>query len=101
MKNENIAIPPVGRVTPCAPQPETGEAARRGMTRPTCRTGSLRLFSCALAVIFATTLVSAKDTAKKNPKPKIEVCFVLDTTGSMGGWMPPCARFHGARSAAC
>jgi Mg-chelatase subunit ChlD len=39
-----------------------------------------------IAVILALgTPAFAKDAAKKITKPKIEVCFVLDTTGSMGG----------------
>ena len=44
------------------------------------------LFTSLLIAAFAFPLsVSAKDAAKKTTKPKIEVCFVLDTTGSMGG----------------
>jgi Mg-chelatase subunit ChlD len=43
----------------------------------------------ALALIIAGFTIPptafAKDPATKSAKPKIEVCFVLDTTGSMGG----------------
>jgi hypothetical protein len=46
----------------------------------------LRRIALALAVmIFASNLAFAKDTPQKSAKPKIEVCFVIDTTGSMGG----------------
>jgi Mg-chelatase subunit ChlD len=40
-------------------------------------------------IFFAGLMLSpatfAKDAAPKSAKPRIEVCFVLDTTGSMGG----------------
>ena len=42
----------------------------------------------ALAIAMALTITTpafAKDKATKSAKPKIEVCFVLDTTGSMSG----------------
>ena len=42
----------------------------------------------ALAILLPVALTPANDAKKKvDPvkKPKIEVCFVLDTTGSMGG----------------
>ena len=42
----------------------------------------------ALALLLSVVLSPAKDAKKKvdpEKKPKIEVCFVLDTTGSMGG----------------
>lgn len=51
---------------------------------------SLRLFTTIAALAF-TCATFAKDEVKTNPepdtaaKPKIEICFVLDTTGSMGG----------------
>ena len=39
-----------------------------------------------VAVFGAILIVDAKSEAsdKASPKPRIEVCFVLDTTGSMG-----------------
>ena len=44
------------------------------------------IFAATLAAAFAITIPApAKDPAQKTAKPKIEVCFVLDTTGSMGG----------------
>ncbi len=42
----------------------------------------------ALALAIAFTIATsgfAKDEAKPSAKPKVEVCFVLDTTGSMSG----------------
>jgi Mg-chelatase subunit ChlD len=45
--------------------------------------------AAVLALLIAGILFPpasfAKDAAAKSAKPKIEVCFVLDTTGSMGG----------------
>jgi Mg-chelatase subunit ChlD len=39
--------------------------------------------SCVLVAVFAAIVAVAGET--KQAKPQIEVCFVLDTTGSMGG----------------
>jgi hypothetical protein len=36
-------------------------------------------------LLAAATPAFAKDESKNPAKPKIEVCFVLDTTGSMSG----------------
>ncbi len=51
------------------------------------RAGVRAAFS--ISVFIASLMLSpttfAKDAATKTAKPKIEVCFVLDTTGSMGG----------------
>lgn len=44
------------------------------------------ILALALAIpITIATPAFAKDEAKKSAKPKVEVCFVLDTTGSMSG----------------
>lgn len=44
------------------------------------------IFAATLAAAFAITIPPpAKGAAPKTARPKIEVCFVLDTTGSMGG----------------
>jgi Mg-chelatase subunit ChlD len=46
------------------------------------------LTALALAIVLAPAFAEDKKEAKKaakKQKPKIEVCFVLDTTGSMGG----------------
>src|SRR5512143_1802779 len=40
---------------------------------------------CPLAAIAESASTHAPSTAAKAAKPRIEVCFVLDTTGSMGG----------------
>src|SRR5438552_6665382 len=40
--------------------------------------------TCA-GVILTAGLVSGGDNAKKQDKPRVEVVFCLDTTGSMGG----------------
>jgi Mg-chelatase subunit ChlD len=37
-----------------------------------------------LTLVLANSAMAAKETPNEN-KPRIEVCFVLDTTGSMGG----------------
>src|SRR2546423_2863437 len=37
-----------------------------------------------LVLLLANSAMAAKETPNEN-KPRIEVCFVLDTTGSMGG----------------
>ena len=41
------------------------------------------LTACCLALLVPVTV--AGDEPKDTPKPRIEVCFVLDTTGSMSG----------------
>jgi Mg-chelatase subunit ChlD len=41
------------------------------------------LTTCCLALLVPVTV--AADEPKETPKPRIEVCFVLDTTGSMSG----------------
>jgi Mg-chelatase subunit ChlD len=41
------------------------------------------LTTCCLALLVPQT--GAADEPKEPPKPRIEVCFVLDTTGSMSG----------------
>jgi von Willebrand factor type A domain len=47
---------------------------------------SLHLFLCLLGIALATSATAfAKDEPTKPTKPRIEVCFVLDTTGSMSG----------------
>jgi Mg-chelatase subunit ChlD len=43
------------------------------------------LVALGIAATLAPSHAIAKDEAKKSAKPKIEVCFVLDTTGSMSG----------------
>ncbi|MDF1751367.1 MAG: VWA domain-containing protein [Verrucomicrobiales bacterium] len=49
----------------------------------------MKLTKCLITTLTMLSLsvptLYAEDTAKKITKPKIEVCFVLDTTGSMGG----------------
>jgi hypothetical protein len=40
---------------------------------------------CAFAASKETAATKPASTTTKNPKPRMEVCFVLDTTGSMGG----------------
>ena len=45
----------------------------------------LSLTSLLAASLTMPALADDKKPAKKEAKPKIEVCFVLDTTGSMGG----------------
>jgi Mg-chelatase subunit ChlD len=41
--------------------------------------------ACACALAAPNTTDSAKPAGAKKTRPRIEVCFVLDTTGSMGG----------------
>ncbi|HEX2640094.1 MAG TPA: vWA domain-containing protein, partial [Pyrinomonadaceae bacterium] len=41
------------------------------------------LFACGILVIWQPLLATTAPT--RQSKPRIEVCFVLDTTGSMGG----------------
>ena len=45
----------------------------------------LSLTTILAAGLVLPALADDKKPAKKEAKPKIEVCFVLDTTGSMGG----------------
>jgi len=47
------------------------------------RAASFMLLLIASLILSPTAF--AKDVVKKTTKPRIEVCFVLDTTGSMGG----------------
>src|SRR5262245_31608880 len=48
---------PVGRVTPCAPQPGDAQTARRGLTRPTF-SFMKRLLAVALVTMFAHSSLS-------------------------------------------
>jgi uncharacterized protein YegL len=51
----------------------------------TMKTSFLTTCCLALLVTAAARGDEPKDVAPDAPKPRIEVCFVLDTTGSMGG----------------
>src|SRR4026207_567317 len=44
----------------------------------------MKITTLLFAFLLAVSDLSAKELPYKN-KPRIEVCFVLDTTGSMGG----------------
>jgi hypothetical protein len=46
---------------------------------------SLFLAATAFVAVRASAATEATKTATDAPRPRIEVCFVLDTTGSMGG----------------
>ena len=45
------------------------------------------IFLCVFfaAIVSLCPFIRADEPKKDEPKPKIEVCFVLDTTGSMSG----------------
>src|SRR5262245_23739862 len=49
---------------------------------PWCRAAG---FVAAAGALVATATVRADDKPAQAPKPKVEVVFCLDTTGSMGG----------------
>src|SRR5438046_1854113 len=44
----------------------------------------MKITTLLLTLVLANSAMAAKETPNEN-KPRIEVCFVLDTTGSMGG----------------
>ena len=44
----------------------------------------MKIITILLALLVANSVMTAKESPNEN-KPRIEVCFVLDTTGSMGG----------------
>ncbi|MGZ4967521.1 MAG: vWA domain-containing protein, partial [Chthoniobacterales bacterium] len=45
----------------------------------------MKITTALLSLLIAGTTLAATETPNENKKPRIEVCFVLDTTGSMGG----------------
>ena len=46
---------------------------------------TIRYFTVCTAALFATAAPALDKTEAKPAKPRMEVCFVLDTTGSMSG----------------
>jgi Mg-chelatase subunit ChlD len=78
------------RCSPRRSSPEVGRDARRVPCKPRLFTATeRRRYSVLTALLAATLFLSAQSILAKTEipekKPRIEVCFVLDTTGSMGG----------------
>jgi Mg-chelatase subunit ChlD len=44
----------------------------------------MKITTLLFALLLAVSIIDAKESPNEN-KPRIEVCFILDTTGSMGG----------------
>src|SRR5690349_13058183 len=44
----------------------------------------MKITTLLFALLLADSVIAAKESLNES-KPRIEVCFVLDTTGSMGG----------------
>jgi Mg-chelatase subunit ChlD len=57
----------------------------RMKTLTTRSIGILSIILSASAILSSWQPLFAKNAPPSQPKPRIEVCFVLDTTGSMGG----------------
>jgi Mg-chelatase subunit ChlD len=55
------------------------------LTTRKCGIGILPMILSASAAVALSQPLFAKDSSPPQSKPRIEVCFVLDTTGSMGG----------------
>ncbi len=45
----------------------------------------MKITTALLSVLITSAALAAETMPNENKKPRIEVCFVLDTTGSMGG----------------
>jgi len=47
-------------------------------------TNRMKITTLLFALLLASSVIDAKESPNEN-KPRIEVCFVLDTTASMAG----------------
>src|SRR4051812_41567801 len=45
----------------------------------------MKVLIASVVVVFGAAIALAKEDEGKRPPPSVEVCFVLDTTGSMQG----------------
>jgi hypothetical protein len=75
----------MGDPEPAQPTTRQPRPENPTLENSTMKTRILTTCCLALVAIAATRADEPKDVAKDAKKPRLEVCFVLDTTGSMSG----------------